>query len=73
VNVDESEISYGVYLMLLAHNKVVEGSAGCAIATLLKEAPRFEGKTVVLVICGANVGVDNLKKIIDAHYNPMEN
>jgi threonine dehydratase len=36
VNVDESDISYGIYQMLLAHNKIIEGSAACAIATLLK-------------------------------------
>eukprot|EP00029_Vermamoeba_vermiformis_P001318 TRINITY_DN11494_c0_g1_i1.p1 TRINITY_DN11494_c0_g1~~TRINITY_DN11494_c0_g1_i1.p1 ORF type:complete len:347 (+),score=92.48 TRINITY_DN11494_c0_g1_i1:25-1065(+) len=65
--VEEDDIAKGIYLMLEKHNKVIEGSAGCSVAALFKEADKLAGKSVVLVICGANLGVKPLKSIIDKY------
>jgi len=33
----------------------VEGAAGVAVAAFIKEAKRYRGKTVAVVICGGNL------------------
>ncbi len=49
-------------------NHLLEGSAGLAIAALLEAAERgsarFEGKTVVLVICGSRISAKTLKSLL---------
>jgi hypothetical protein len=39
-SVSEQEIANGVLTVLDAHHKVIEGAAGCAVATLLKVCSR---------------------------------
>nr|XP_039268951.1 putative threonine dehydratase isoform X2 [Styela clava] len=65
VNVTEDEIADAMYLMVDVHYKVVEGAAGCALASFLKVKDDFKGQNIAIVICGSNVSPDILKKIID--------
>jgi threonine dehydratase len=37
---------------------IIEGSAGVAVAAFLKEANRYHGKTVVVVVCGGNLSAE---------------
>jgi threonine dehydratase len=62
VFVTEAEILSAMRHVLETEHWLIEGAAGVAVAGFLKEAPRYEGKTVVIVICGRNVspGVLNL-------------
>ena len=62
--VNEEEIANAIILMLEKHHTVVEGAAGVTIAAYLKEKSRFEGKNVVLIICGGNISIKQLKEII---------
>lgn len=62
--VNEDEISNAIMFLLENHHLVVEGAAGVTVAAYLKEKNRFEGKNVVLIICGGNISTEQLKKII---------
>jgi threonine dehydratase len=48
-----------------AHGRgwVVEGAAGVAIASFLKEVGRYQGKTVVVVCCGGNISLEVRKQL----------
>jgi threonine dehydratase len=64
VLVDESEIRDAVRLVIEHHHTLVEGAAGVAVAGFLKEKKRFEGREVVIVLCGANIDVPTLRRIL---------
>ena len=54
----EREIAAAM-LGLREHERMrVEGAAGVAVACLQRQRARWEGKTVVIVVCGGNVGDD---------------
>jgi threonine dehydratase len=55
VLVSEEEILSAMRLMYQSKGWLVEGAAGVAIASFLKVAERYKDKTVVIVICGANL------------------
>jgi len=73
INVTEDEISNGIYQMLIGHNKLIEGSAGCGIGALFTTPEKFAGKNVVVIICGANLGINDLKIVIDKNYDVVVN
>ena len=64
VLVDESSIAAGIKMMVEEHGKIIEGSAAVTIASLLKEKERYQGRTVVLVICGGNIDINILKQLL---------
>ena len=66
--VDEDDIERAVYDMLVQQNKIVEGAAGLVVAGMRKMRDRVEGKDVALVVCGANLGVNNVKYILDKYH-----
>jgi len=53
--ISEEEIAQAMLLLDEQHGIIVEGSGALAVAALLKRADRFKGKTVALLLCGANV------------------
>ena len=53
--------------MLYLSLQLIEGAAGVAVAAFSKTAKVYEGKRVVIIACGANIGMDKLKKIINEH------
>jgi threonine dehydratase len=55
VLLSEEEIAKAMLLLDEQHGIVVEGSGALAAAALLQKAEHFEGKKVVLLLCGANV------------------
>ena len=62
--VNEEEIANAILLMLEKHHMVVEGAAGVTVSAYLKEKDRFKEKNVVLIICGGNISIQQLKEII---------
>lgn len=62
--ITEDEIAGGIRSMIKHHSKLVEGSAGVAIASLIKEPSRYAGQTTVIVICGANISLEKLQSIL---------
>jgi len=64
VLITEDEIKQAVKLVLKEHHKLIEGSAGVAVASFLKRSKELAGKKVVIVICGGNMAPATLQKIL---------
>lgn len=64
VTVSEDEIKASLRSFIRHHHMLVEGSAAVAVAAFLKSRDRPLGDRVVIVICGANIGVETLKKVL---------
>jgi threonine dehydratase len=64
ITVTEEEISASMKLVIKYHHQIIEGSAGVAVAALIKEKERFKGKKVAIIICGGNVSEAVLKSLI---------
>jgi threonine dehydratase len=64
VLVSEAEIADAIRWMVRRHHKIIEGAAGVALAACMKERERLAGKTVAVVICGANISHEKLKAIL---------
>lgn len=61
--VSEAEIKGAMKLIAQTDRWMVEGAAGVAVAAMLKLAPAYQGRDVVVVLCGRNI---LLKKFIEA-------
>lgn len=64
ITVTEDEIKESLLLFIQNHHILIEGAAAVAIASYLKIYERFTGKNVVIIICGANIDLEMLKKIL---------
>ena len=64
VTVTEDEIKESLRLFLQIHHMLIEGSAAVAVASYLKMREHFAGKTIVIIICGANISLEMLKSIL---------
>ncbi len=62
--VSEEEISNALVTTLEKHHILIEGAAALSVAAFLKSRERFRGKTVVLVISGAKISLETLKKVL---------
>jgi threonine dehydratase len=62
--VTEDEIKEAMRLVIGRHHTLIEGSAGVAVAGFLKEKERYRGRTVVIVLCGANIALERLKEVL---------
>jgi threonine dehydratase len=64
VLVSEAEIEDALVRVFDHHRLVIEGAAAVTVAGFLKMAPQLSGKTVALVICGGNIHVDAVKRLV---------
>lgn len=64
VLVSEDEIRAAMRAFMDHHHMLLEGAAGVALAGLLKEGRRFEGRNVVAIVCGGNISRETLKAVI---------
>jgi threonine dehydratase len=62
--VSEEEIRAAMRLFIETQHQLLEGAAGVALAALLKQAARYRGQRVVVVICGANIGLSALQTVL---------
>ena len=60
----EDAIASAIQSMAAYHHKIIEGSAGVAIASLLGNTSKFTNQTTVIVVCGANISIEKLREII---------
>jgi threonine dehydratase len=58
IMVSEDEILSAMRRVRDARGWIIEGAAGVAVAAFLKEANRYQGKTVVVVVCGGNLSAE---------------
>jgi threonine dehydratase len=64
VLVSEKEIRHALVRVFDHHRLVIEGAAAVAVAGFLKMAPQLSGQTVALVICGGNIDVNRVKRLV---------
>ena len=64
VTVTEKEIADSWREFTGVHHMMIEGAAAVAIASFMKLRARFAGKNVVVVLCGANIGMKTIKELL---------
>jgi threonine dehydratase len=64
VDIGEDDIRSALRLFIESHAMLCEGAAALAIAGLLASKERLRGRSVVVVICGANITADKLKEAL---------
>lgn len=62
--VTEEAIADSIRLIAQKHHKIIEGAAAVAVASFLKEIEQYRRKTVVIIICGANISMKKFKEIL---------
>ena len=65
VTVDEEEISNAILLLLEREKTLAEGAGAAPLAALLNRKLPFSGKRVALLVCGGNIDVTLLSRIIE--------
>jgi threonine dehydratase len=65
VTVDEEEIANAILLLLEREKTLAEGAGAAALAALLNHKLPFIGKKVVILVCGGNIDVTLLSRIIE--------
>jgi threonine dehydratase len=60
----EAEIAAAIRWMAEKHHKIIEGAAGVALSVCMRERERLAGKRVAVVICGGNISIEALRKIL---------
>ena len=64
VLVSEAEIAAAMRQFIDYEHQLIEGAAGVAVASMMKQAGTLGGQKVVVLICGGNVSRDTLKRIL---------
>ena len=64
VLVTEAEIVESMRILLGEHHQLVEGAAAVALAGFLKQRERFRGRSVAIVLCGANIAPEVLREVL---------
>lgn len=64
VLVSEDEIRAALRLILETEHWLIEGAAAVAVAAFRKDARRWEGKRVAIVLCGRNVSPEVLARVL---------
>ena len=62
--VSEDEIKQAMCSMLEKEHCLMEGAAAVACAGLFKNKHNVSNKTIVIIICGANISLRNLRQVI---------
>lgn len=62
--VSEEEIKNAMIALIKTQHLLVEGAAGVALAALFKNEKLFRDQNVVVVLSGANISLDTLKKVL---------
>ena len=62
--VSEAEIVAAAQAFIGAHHMLIEGAAAVPLAAYLRQRDAFVGQTVAVVLCGANISLDDLKKML---------
>jgi threonine dehydratase len=64
VTVNESQIAAAMRSIAAAEHWIVEGSAGVALAGLMKVADAYRGQKVAVVLCGRNIALETFLQAI---------
>ncbi|KAM0334440.1 hypothetical protein ACHAQA_001467 [Verticillium albo-atrum] len=64
IECNEEEIATAMKAIALEENMIVEGSAALALAGFNKVAQHLAGQTTIILLCGANVDENTVRKIL---------
>ena len=64
ITVSEEEIANSLREFMSAQHMLIEGSAAVAIAAFEQVQSSYVGKNVVILLCGANIGLSTLRDIL---------
>lgn len=64
IYVSEEEIKAGLIQYMETEHQMIEGSAGTAIAALVKKRSFLKNKRVGVILCGANINTQTLGKLL---------
>ena len=64
ITVTEAEIKESLREFMQTQHMLIEGSAAVAVAACKRQADRFVGKNVAVIICGGNISLETLKTIL---------
>src|SRR5690349_10688814 len=65
VTVDEEEIANAILLLLEREKTLAEGAGAAALAAVLNRKTGITGKRIVVLVCGGNIDVTVLSRIIE--------
>lgn len=65
VTVDEEEIANAILVLLEKEKTLAEGAGAVAVAALLQQKIGLDGKVTAALVCGGNIDVSLLAKIIE--------
>ncbi|MGH9512021.1 MAG: threonine ammonia-lyase [Terriglobales bacterium] len=65
VTVDEEEIANAILLLLEREKTLAEGAGAAALAALVNHKVSFMGKKVAILVCGGNIDVTLLARIME--------
>jgi threonine dehydratase len=65
VTVEEEEIANAILLLLEREKTVAEGAGAAGVAALVQRKTGLQGKRVAVVVCGGNIDVNFLSRIIE--------
>jgi len=65
VTVEEEEIANAILLLLEREKTLAEGAGAAAMAAVLNRKVRFDAKRVAVLVCGGNIDVTLLARIIE--------
>ena len=71
VVVTEVEIATAMRQLAATEHLMVEGAAGVALAGLMQRARAFEGRSVAVVLCGRNIGLDKFIAAVSSRGAPI--
>jgi threonine dehydratase len=62
--VEEEEIHQAMIEIISGHRMLIEGAAGTAVAGFRKVQREYADRNVAIVVCGANIGLEKLRKVL---------
>ena len=64
ITIEESDIARCLTQFMDTHGMLIEGAAAVAIAAMEKVAAEYQGKNIVVILCGGNIGSAKLASIL---------
>ena len=65
VTVTEKDIADSLLEFMQTHLMLIEGAAAVSLASYIKKKRELKGKNIVIIICGANISLALLKKVLN--------
>jgi len=64
IMISEDEIASAIRDMVACENFIIEGSAGVAVAAGLKDAGKYAGRNIAVVVCGRNIALETFLSVM---------